>query len=62
MSGVWLSVAPTMDMEKKYSKMCFNKIGQHVQNLKNIVNSIVNIIGGPIWPFDENKNLRFDLE
>ena len=36
------------------------EIGLHVQYMVAILCSIVNMFGGPIWPFDEHENLHFD--
>ena len=45
-----------------YQKDVFKEIGLHAQNTRAILDSTVNKIGGPIWPFEENENLHLDNE
>ena len=40
----------------------FKVIGLHAQYILTILGSIVNMIGGLIWPLDEQENLHFDDE
>ena len=48
----------------KYKKsMCLTKIESRAQDMIIIIlDSIIKIIRGPIWPFNEYTNLHFDYE
>ena len=41
---------------------CLKEIKLYAHNMITNLDSIVNIIGEPIWPFDEHKNPHFDNE
>ena len=40
----------------------FERVGLDAQNLITILGSQINIIGGPVWAFDEDGNFQFDSE
>ena len=42
--------------------VCSKEIGLRAQYLFAILGLIVNIMGGPMWPFNKCKNLHFDNE
>ena len=61
-----------MRQEWHYKDICFKDIELHSQNrckikhlltiLITILSSTVNVIEGPMWPFNEHKILHFDDE
>jgi hypothetical protein len=42
--------------------MCLKELDLRVQNMLIILDSILNLIGGPILPLNEHENLYFDNE
>ena len=41
--------------------MCLKEIRRCAQNMITILSLIINIIeGGPVWPFNEHENRRFN--
>ena len=42
--------------------MCLDDIALRAQNMVSILGAIVNIIEGPIRPFNEHENVQFDNE
>ena len=45
-----------------YKDIYLKEMGMHVQNMKTILGSVINIIGGPRGPFNEVNHLHFGDE
>ena len=55
---MWLGV----DLRTGTKKHVFKRYELRAQTMLTIPGSVVNMIGGPIWPLNEHENLHFDDE
>ena len=53
---VWLVCGWLNDLRMDTNNTNFKEIGLRAQNMLTILGSIINIVGGPIWPLSEHKN------
>ena len=56
----WYVISCGFKIGNQKGDMCSQGIGLCAQNMLAIVGSIVDMIGGPIWPFNEHEKLHFD--